>query len=1081
MAFALAILALAAWGGVRANRGILLVRQAGTIVRSLELSRATLESGSLPDIASLQGRLAQVEGQLGEARSQLTPFLQLSSRLGWVQSVGPKLRSAEDMLDLGESLTRASQDLLAAVEIATSGSDQGNIQLLQGTRFNEDVLRTMAARGPYFRSAMGHLEEAKETIDRLEDRDIPAEYLTIVTTSQQLLPDLETLARTGLAMSQLWQVFLGYDVPQTYLLVAQNSDELRATGGFIPGAWLLTLDQGDIAQLQFWDTIDVDDLSAGPPLPPEGLLQSLWAGAWLFRDAGWYPDFPTSAGVMEQIFKLGQNVSIDGVITLDQWAVKGMLDAIGPATLDTGEILNAASYIRILEDKTDLQGRQFMDIASEAILGRLREQGTAELMVSILATLNKSLEEKHILLFFHNPALQEVASINSWDGALSDQSGDYLMLVDSNVGFSKVNRNIAQSIDYQVNLDGEGKSEARLDILYTNQSRETFQPCNIQTGTTSGLTYYQLKNMCYWDYLRIYVPEGSTLQTSSPFPMPEGALYRTIGYNDVEDTLRAYSESNKAVFAGLFNLEAGESRRVAFVYTLPAQVVQQEDGRLKYSLLLQNQPGAQNIPVDVTVRLPEGYCADRVSPSPRSWDSEQVQFAVNLDSDTAIQLVIERNSVCNVPTGASQPDTGELPQGKTLTAFASMTIEPIKEGIEIDHIQVSPQDVTLTPSQRFLFTAVALDSRGMPVRDVHFRWQVRNSTAGSITPSGLFTTGPTPGTYLDQVSVSVVTTVKTTTTAANVTIISRAMAEARLLNSVVVYPSDVTVRPGQVVGLGALGWDDRGRFVQNLRFRWSVLEPSAGSVDQFGFFTASQAPGTYPAAIRVTAVQQSPQGEIEREAFVSIVVSKTAHQGVLSRVVVIPRTLTLNTGQRVSFITRAFDGSGQRVRNVSFTWEVTQSAVGHFERPGQFVASSQVGQYADPLRVVATQLTPERALGSTLPKLDDPLSTVEGPLRVEATIAVTVVPPRPIGNLAAVLLTPSEITLRPGQRFIFSVSGIDSSGHLVPTTVFSEIADSTAGSISQAGVFTASREPGIYENAVRIQLTQEKGDQRTVL
>jgi hypothetical protein len=1081
LAIALVLVTLTAWGGSRTILGLRLVEQASTTVRSLELSLETFEIGSIQDISSLQGRVALVEDQLGKARSQLTPFLQLSSLLGWVPVVGPRLHSAEDMLNLADSLAHASHDLLTAVEIASSGSAQDNVHLLEGTRFNEDVLRTMAGGEPFFRSSLGRLDKARASLELLEDRDLPSDYYNMMTTAQRLTSDMETFALTGLAVSQLWQTFLGYDTPQTYLLVAQNSDELRATGGFIPGAWLLTLDQGDIAQLQFWDTVDVDDLTAALPLPPEGLLQSLWAGAWLFRDSGWYPDFPTSAAVMEQIFKVGPGISVDGVITLDQWAVRNMLNAIGPAILDTGEILDAASYVQILEEKTDTQGRQFMDTALDALLGRLREQSPNDLMVSILSTLNKSLQEKHILLSMHNQALQEVASLNGWDGALKDQPGDYLMVVDSNVGFSKVNRNISQDIDYQVDLSSEGESQARLDILYTNLSKETFQPCEVQTGTTFGQTYYELKNMCYWDYLRVYAPDGSTLQTSSPFPMPEGALYRSIGYNDVEDTLRAYSESAKAVFAGFFNLEAGESRGVAFAYNLPERVVQRKDGRLTYDLFIQKQPGTLSTPVEVTVRFPEGYCAYRASPSPSSWETDHVQFAVNLDSDTSIQLALERKSVCTVPAGASPTQAGALPSGKTLTAFASLSIEPARENVAVDHIQVSPQDATLIPGERFLFTAIAIDSQGKPVRDIHFRWRVRNSYAGDITSSGLFTAGASPGTYLDTVEVSVVSTWGTTITNASVTIIRRDQAEARLLSSVIVYPSDITVRPGQVVGLGALGWDASGRFVQNLRLNWSIVEPGAGNVDQFGFFSASDGPGPYPNAIRVTAIQQTPQGSIEREAFVSVTVSETARRGVLNRVVVIPRAVTLIPGQRVNFITRAFDESGQRVSNISLDWEVTQTGAGHIERPSQFVAGSQLGSYPQALRVVATQLAPDLALGGTLPSVGSTLPFAQGPVQAETTITVTVVPPRPIGNLSSVRLTPGVVTLNPGQRFVFSISGLDSSGHVVQATVLREVVDPTAGSINNAGVFTTGQEPGIYSDAIRVQLTQENGDKRIVV
>lgn len=645
----LLLASLTMWGGIRAIHGIEHLRLAKHTVENLELRPEGIIDNSLAQMSSLQLEVSQLETQLREARNHLAPFLQLSSLITWMPKVGSQVATFHDMLDLGDNLVRASKELLAAVRItAYSEDNKVSIHLLEDGHFNRNFLSKLTQAEPLLLDALTHMDRAKEIIESLESR-MPLDHSQgILASSQQILPYLEAFARTGLTASQSWEAVLGYDITRTYLIVAQNSDELRATGGFIPGAWLLTMHKGEIVQLEFWDTMDVDKLSAVPPLPPEGLLQSLWGGAWMFRDAGWFPHFPTSARVMENIFRLGQGVEVDGIITLDQWAVQTILEATGPIVLPTGESLDSGSYISILERETDTQGRQFMDIMLEALLQRLQGPGLSQDVFSILAALNASLHEKHILLFFHDPDVQNVVAANGWDGSLMNNPGDYIMVVDSNVGFSKVNRNIDQHISYTVDLSVEKQPEARLDILYTNQSAETFQACSLQTGKRSGLTYHEQKNACYWDYLRVYVPPGSSLQHSSPFPMPEGALYRQIGYNDIENTGREYDESGKAVFAGFFNLGAGESKKVAFVYNLPDGVLQRdmlplgEMGQLAYSLSIQKQPGTQRIPMDITVRFPPDYKMHRSSVQARSLSSEEVEFELNLNSDTTIELILVR-------------------------------------------------------------------------------------------------------------------------------------------------------------------------------------------------------------------------------------------------------------------------------------------------------------------------------------------------------------------------------------------------------------------------------------------------------
>ncbi|MBI2856533.1 MAG: DUF4012 domain-containing protein [Chloroflexi bacterium] len=637
------LLALMAWTGARVANGLEQIRQTTAEVRSIEPQLKEFERGYPADLAFLQGSVSRIVVQLDAARSQLTPLVQLSSLLGWVPRVGSELRNSGDMLALGEGLGRAARDLLAAAEIATAYGSRGSVQLLQGDRFNEDIFYALAGGEGLFGSSLGHLRRANQALEGLQGRDLPQEFAEMVSTAQRMGPGLERLARTGLAASRSWGTFMGYDRPKTYLVVAQNGDELRATGGFIPGAWLLTLDTGNISRLQFWDTVDVDDLDAGPPLPPEGLLQSLWAGVWLFRDSGWYPDFPTSARAMEQMFKLGQGIEVDGVISLNQWAVQGILGAIGPVLLPTGEAMDASSYVEILERTTDAFGRQYIDILLQAILDRLRGQGSDLELMSLLTAVNNGLSSKHILLYLHDASLQELIGANGWDGAVRQWPADYLMVVDSNVGFSKVNRNVAQRIEYLADLRSVSEPEARLDILYTNNSSAALGgTCDLQSSGPGGLTYQQQKNMCYWDYLRVYVPPGSVLQDSSPFAMPQGALYRRIGYNDIEDTRRTYSESGKAVFAGFFNVDVGESRRMAFTYSLPGHVVQGDDGQLTYQLLIQSQPGTRGLPVEVTVSLPVGYRAHAASLSPSYSGPEEVRFALDLASDITIRLELEK-------------------------------------------------------------------------------------------------------------------------------------------------------------------------------------------------------------------------------------------------------------------------------------------------------------------------------------------------------------------------------------------------------------------------------------------------------
>ena len=59
----------------------------------------------------------------------------------------------------------------------------------------------------------------------------------------QKLDALLPLAQVGVDAALAAPEALGQNGPRTYLILAQNEDELRPTGGFISGAGRMTLDQ----------------------------------------------------------------------------------------------------------------------------------------------------------------------------------------------------------------------------------------------------------------------------------------------------------------------------------------------------------------------------------------------------------------------------------------------------------------------------------------------------------------------------------------------------------------------------------------------------------------------------------------------------------------------------------------------------------------------------------------------------------------------------------------------------------------------------------------------------------------------
>ncbi|NIV30646.1 MAG: DUF4012 domain-containing protein, partial [Anaerolineae bacterium] len=179
------------------------------------------------------------------------------------------------------------------------------------------VLALDAAQ-PALASAGAELDHAWDLQLKLEGQDLSAQLGRLLHLTGRYLP----LLRTGVRAAQLAPELLGADGPRTYLILAQNDDERRPTGGWISGLGLVTVEQGKISDVSFSDSWMVDNLQVPHEIPPESMYRTLWAEIWLFRDANWSPDFPTAAQVAESILQRDQGIAVDGVIAVDQRALQ---------------------------------------------------------------------------------------------------------------------------------------------------------------------------------------------------------------------------------------------------------------------------------------------------------------------------------------------------------------------------------------------------------------------------------------------------------------------------------------------------------------------------------------------------------------------------------------------------------------------------------------------------------------------------------------------------------------------------------------------------------------------------------------
>jgi hypothetical protein len=211
--------------------------------------------------------------------------------------------------------------------------------------------------------------------------------------------------------------------------------------------------------------------------------------------------------------------------------------------------------------------KRFTELLGEHFLARV-QQLPSDAMAKFLQLLVSSLRTKDVQVYFNAHSAENMLQLLHLDGAIQSPLGDHLFIVDANVAADKANAFIVNTVHDQVTIDVHGNAVHRTTINYA--------------WTLPGYDYgFPL----YQDYVRIYVPPGSTLS--------EQDGWQSRG------TSTAFGSE---VWAGYFTLIYGQTRTVTLKWTSYGVAIKDANS-WHYQYLLQRQVGAQRT-LQLQVSLP---------------------------------------------------------------------------------------------------------------------------------------------------------------------------------------------------------------------------------------------------------------------------------------------------------------------------------------------------------------------------------------------------------------------------------------------------------------------------------------------
>ncbi len=535
---------------------------------------------------------------------------------GQFTSAAEAFRTAEDTLltlgGAGAVLATKPESMQAGSRLVTAG----RLIATAGTRFSTaaDELATIAStwgirqqavsRGERVQSAtaelartltrittgIAELESATKTLELVEIEALPAELQTKVATARTQLNFLLATIQPFVKSLPYLPMLLGDDVPRRYLLLFQNSDEIRATGGFIGNIGELTVNDGFITEFKIRNVYELDGQIKNPLPPPEGF--GFITNQWGLRDANYHPDFPTSAAAAAYLYEQGGGGTVDGVLAVTSDLLTRLValtggemrlerfDAPIPAE-DLNLVLSLA-----IEAKVDgaAAPKQILNEVWTALVPKLQDL-TATDLIELLTT---AIASKDIQIWSARPEFAQIADATGMTGALVETTGDYLFVVDTSISGNKSDRYTSNTLTHETNIATSDTAVDTLTLTRTHAWSATEEARIQLLANRYGLPYpEELRDILgrgrNVDLVKIFVPAGSELLTVKGIP---------------GDRIETHTDAatGRTYFIFSLTVQPGASRTVTLEYQLPQKFP------TNYSLVAEHQAGTHPSKLTKVVR-----------------------------------------------------------------------------------------------------------------------------------------------------------------------------------------------------------------------------------------------------------------------------------------------------------------------------------------------------------------------------------------------------------------------------------------------------------------------------------------------
>jgi hypothetical protein len=506
---------------------------AQSIVAAVAYSSARGEAGALR--SDMRGgfsglsdaRLTETNAHLGALEADLhrldraTSIPLVGGIVEHVPIVGPRYQATRKIIAFGISMTSAGQEATALGHDALSAFDAtgASADIEPGQPTWLDVL---TQRQDDIARIGAQIEVAKAQRATIRDNLVPGRVRSWLHDLDPLLSMTDYAALTTEDLPSLVAA-LGNDKPTRYLVLFQNSEEMRPAGGFPGTMGIVTVERG---QVRSWEVFNAHSLSEvqfdqrKTVLPQPFAMETYIPTDGLFlHDANWWADFPTSARTIMQMYSETDWPPIDGVIAIEPAVIGELLRVTGTLSVDVDGVprkINAGNFVAEIErqrllrsegDKTAKHHKEVLELIGQQIVERLKATDRRA-MPSLARRLKAAADRRDIQIYTNSDAINARLAERQWNGAI--QPGPdipSLAVTFANLVTNKASGRMQPSMSATIGPAENGQRQVKLDITATHTGPFDPDPNALYTGFQR-----------WW--VDVYLPEGATLVSADPLRQP---------------------------------------------------------------------------------------------------------------------------------------------------------------------------------------------------------------------------------------------------------------------------------------------------------------------------------------------------------------------------------------------------------------------------------------------------------------------------------------------------------------------------------------------------------------------------------